>query len=297
MQHKKSISLSTAYALKTVKELDRSIAMHHQWLKDFHRMIICNEQIDPALAVSDGHLKCDFGRWYATLPDEVFAQEESIRQLAAPHKLMHDNASALLLTLSAGATERQNAYEAFINSALDFKLAIRSCQTQLIQRVCTVDHLTGAWNRHSMEARLREEAERVSRGSQTSSIAIVDIDFFKNVNDRYGHIAGDKALSQFAHFLMEHLRAYDITFRYGGEEFLICLPDTSLRDSETLLNRICEDLRIFDIEIGGKQTIRITASFGLTLMSSGEEIANAIERADHALLDAKQQGRNRVCVW
>jgi diguanylate cyclase (GGDEF)-like protein len=96
---------------------------------------------------------------------------------------------------------------------------------------------------------------------------------------------------------MENLRIYDITFRYGGEEFLVCLPDTSLAEAEALLNRLRVDLSVHPIRISEDHTITINASFGIAALNGGELVTDVVERADHALLCAKSRGRNRVCVW
>lgn len=297
MENKLTKSIDTNQALSIVKELDRALAMHQQWLKDFHRLIICEEPASPVCTDLNAHLLCDFGRWYGTLNEEVLSQVPDIRELNEPHKLMHDSARKLIESLPFGNEARKNSYMDFIDNSVDFKQSIRHCQTGLLQRICTVDHLTGTWNRHTMESRLREEAERVNRGSQCCVICIVDIDHFKAVNDEYGHPAGDKALSTVARFLMNHLRIYDITFRYGGEEFLICLPDTKLEEAEQLLNRLRIDLSNHPIQLSAGKTITINASFGITPLKAGESLYDVIERADHALLSAKNQGRNCVCAW
>jgi len=245
----------------------------------------------------DAHLTCEFGRWFGALPEELLACLPNVQQLAAPHEQMHDAARQLLQLLHQENASRQTSYESFVDASLDFKLAIRHCQSELLQQICTVDHLTGAWNRHTMESRLHEEAERVRRGAHSCSLGIVDLDHFKLINDQYGHPAGDRVLSEVAGFLMKYLRAYDITFRYGGEEFLLCLPDTRLHEAEQFLNRIRENLAAHQIEIGAGQIINVSASFGVTQIGADESIADAISRADHALLCAKARGRNCVCAW
>lgn len=296
-QQLQSKSIDTNKALSIIKELDSTLGFHQQWLKKFHRMIICQEKSDFVYMNPDAHLICEFGLWFSALSQEMLTALPNIRQLADPHKEMHDAARRLLNSLQLESESRQSAYETFVDTSLDFKLAIRHCQSELLQQICTVDHLTGAWNRHTMESRLHEEAERVRRGSQSCSLSIVDLDHFKQVNDQYGHPAGDKVLSEVARFLMGHLRAYDITFRYGGEEFLLCLPDTKLNEAELFLNRIREELSGYQIEIAEGKYINVTASFGVIQMGVDEPVSDAIERADHALLCAKVKGRNRVCAW
>jgi len=297
VQRKHTKSISANEALSIVKELDRALAMHQHWMKDFYRLIICEEPVPPSCISQNAHLLCDFGRWYGSLDAETLLQVPNVRLLGEPHKEMHNSARKLLESLAFGNEARKNSYLVFVDNSLDFKQAIRHCQSELLQRVCTVDHLTGAWNRHTMESRLSEEAERVSRGSQPCVICLVDIDHFKAVNDQHGHPAGDRALSAVARFLMENLRIYDITFRYGGEEFLLCLPDTALVEAEQLLNRLRMDLSEHPIQIAEGKTITINASFGVTALNADELVSDVIERADHALLSAKSQGRNCVCVW
>jgi len=297
MQRKYTKSIDANAALSIVKELDRALAMHQHWMKDFYRLIICEEPVPPSCMNQDAHLRCDFGRWYDSLDAETLLQVPNVRLLGEPHKAMHDSARKLLDSLPLGNEARKTSYLIFVDNSLDFKQAIHHCQSELLQRVCTVDHLTGAWNRHTMESRLREEAERISRGSPPCVICIIDLDHFKAVNDQYGHPAGDKALSTVARFLMENLRIYDITFRYGGEEFLICLPDTQLAEAEQLLNRLRVELSDYPIQITEGKTIALSASFGIASLNAGELVSDVIERADHALLCAKSQGRDRVCVW
>ncbi len=297
MQRTHSKSIDANEALSIVKELDRALAMHQHWMKDFYRLIICEEPAPSSCMSQDAHLLCDFGRWYGSLDTETLLQVPNIRLLSEPHKAMHDSARQLLESLPFGNAARKISYMIFVDHSLEFKQAIRHCQSELLQRVCTVDHLTGAWNRHTMESRLREEAERVSRGGQSCVICIVDIDHFKAVNDQYGHPAGDRALSAVARFLMDNLRIYDITFRYGGEEFLLCLPNTQLAEAEQHLNQLRIDLSEYPIQITEGKTITVNASFGVTPLNAGELVSDVIERADHALLSAKSQGRNCVCVW
>lgn len=157
------------------------------------------------------------------------------------------------------------------------------------------DDLTSIPNRRYFNERLVDELERVNRyPKETASLIMVDIDFFKNVNDSYGHQAGDSVLVWFAGFLSSQLRKSDIVARYGGEEFTILLINTpKIRAVE-----VAEELRR-DIEEqsgSGTKGIAITASFGVATF--GEDAISAqglIAKADKALYSAKAQGRNRVC--
>ena len=94
----------------------------------------------------------------------------------------------------------------------------------------------------------------------------MDLDFFKSVNDKYGHLIGDKVLISFAQYVMTHLRPYDKVFRYGGEEFLICLPDIDLQKGHGLVDRLRQELGSLPIETEDKQVFHVTVSCGLTLL-------------------------------
>lgn len=156
-----------------------------------------------------------------------------------------------------------------------------------------IDALTGLRNRATMERDLAQEQERARRTGHRFTIAMVDVDFFKKVNDEYGHSFGDVVLENLAQRFIESLRPRDMVYRYGGEEFLVLLPETPLEKAKPILERLrqraCEK-KISD----GKNKVSQSVSVGLIEVAEDEEIAAAIERADKALYRAKEAGRNRV---
>lgn len=167
----------------------------------------------------------------------------------------------------------------------------------LVSEVCTFDLLTGAGNRYAMDLRLTEEWERARRSGLPCSLCLLDIDHFKHVNDAYGHAVGDVVLRTISRFLKGDGRIYDDIFRYGGEEFLICMPDTALDEAVQVFDRLRMGLAALSIPLEQGDPLRMTASFGVALLLPDEPIEQSLERVDHALLCAKNGGRNRVCVW
>ena len=157
------------------------------------------------------------------------------------------------------------------------------------------DALTGCFNRrHSMDV-LDAELRRARRSRSTFSLVMFDLDRFKEINDEHGHLCGDAVLAQVAHRMKAVLRGSDLKCRWGGEEFLVLLPDTPLepgaRHVAEMLRRDLEEHPIH----WNDHTVVITASFGITEVLPGEDDANdMIGRADYALYQAKQLGRNRV---
>ncbi len=148
-----------------------------------------------------------------------------------------------------------------------------------------------------MLARLREEQERAQRIQRPCCICLMDFDRFKRINDELGHPAGDAVLRQGMHFAAGVLRKYDAIYRYGGEEFLICLPGTPLKDAAQVVERIRHGLEHLPIRLPGGRVIQVTASFGLAEMHPKRPVEESIANADLALIRAKENGRNRIEIW
>jgi diguanylate cyclase (GGDEF)-like protein len=164
-----------------------------------------------------------------------------------------------------------------------------------IQEIATRDELTGIANRRFMQEKMREEVQRTQRVSSPLLLAMLDIDYFKRINDRYGHQEGDRALQVFTSVVQNTIRTNDTLARWGGEEFVILLTDTEVSVGEICLERV--RAKVADIAIpGGDGGTRLTVSIGATQYQQGEPIETALARADAALYDAKSQGRNQV-VW
>ncbi|PJF46268.1 MAG: GGDEF domain-containing protein, partial [Candidatus Thermofonsia Clade 3 bacterium] len=155
------------------------------------------------------------------------------------------------------------------------------------------DQLTGALNRRGMEEAFARELSRVARLGSPLSVALLDIDHFKRLNDHLGHQAGDRALVHLAQVVRSLLRPTDSLARYGGEEFLILLPNTAAEEAERVLQRVQRELtRQFFLH--NNQRMLITFSAGVVELMPGEDRDSVIARADAAMYRAKASGRNRV---
>lgn len=162
-----------------------------------------------------------------------------------------------------------------------------------IRVLATVDELTSLVNRRHMNDVLATE-ERRKAGALATCIALLDIDFFKQVNDGYGHAAGDAVLRCFSAAARGSLRNNDVLARWGGEEFLLLLPDAAPHDARVVLERMAE--RVHAMVVPGIDGKRISFSAGLATRRAGEPFAEVISRADHALYQAKEAGRDRVVL-
>ncbi|SHG77163.1 response regulator receiver modulated diguanylate cyclase [Kaistia soli DSM 19436] len=166
----------------------------------------------------------------------------------------------------------------------------------LTMEMAITDGLTGLHNRRYLERHLAGLVDQASQRQRPLSLLILDIDFFKQVNDTHGHDAGDDVLREFSRRIRRTVRSVDLVCRLGGEEFVVVMPDTDIRDAAMVGERIRERIasQPFLIE-GGEEQIAITVSIGLAARTGGGDAQDTLlRRADDALYKAKREGRNRV---
>ena len=171
----------------------------------------------------------------------------------------------------------------------------KDLEEHLSQQAST-DYLTGIMNRRAFEARFRHEIVRSKRYSHPVSVLLIDIDDFKQINDTFGHEAGDEALKFLVLITQTQLRDTDFFARYGGEEFIIALTESNIQNAENVGNRIRKTVECTKFSTG-ETSLKITISIGVTeLKKTDSIIQNVISRADTALYKAKRDGKNQVVV-
>ncbi|QGZ39227.1 diguanylate cyclase [Pseudoduganella flava] len=179
----------------------------------------------------------------------------------------------------------------------DAEARIKSLENQLqhMSELVREDQLTGSLNRRGLDDVFERETARADRRGTPLCIAVLDLDDFKKLNDTYGHIAGDGALKHLVKVVKETLRSMDVIARFGGEEFLILLPETSVEAAVATMTRLQRELtRHFFMHENEK--VLITFSAGVALRKRGEEQLELVKRADQAMYTAKKTGKNRVVV-
>lgn len=176
-----------------------------------------------------------------------------------------------------------------------------------IKRICALeqetitDPLMGIFNRRYLDRRLKEEVARAQRYALPLAVLLLDVDFFKKINDTHGHQAGDLVLQQLGHLMLDFVREADIVARYGGEEMLVILPNTGLEDAALLAERLRQTVAESVLVVAGtgerQAEIRLTVSIGVAGGSQQIPDGQALmEKADRALYQAKHAGRNQVVV-
>lgn len=156
------------------------------------------------------------------------------------------------------------------------------------------DVLTEIPNRRFYYERLTQEVARARRNGHELSVALLDLDHFKALNDREGHRAGDQVLKFFAQFLRANIRQEDVVCRLGGDEFTLLLPDTVVKNAKVLVERIRQKLNRIELSIDGRSRCELAFSCGLASYQPGLLAEDLLEEADHSLFTAKARGRNRV---
>ncbi len=186
-----------------------------------------------------------------------------------------------------------------LNQSISQQLELRNVQlaeaVQKLNIIATHDELTGAYNRRFIVDQIDRQHQMFERYGNLCSVVLLDIDLFKQVNDRYGHAVGDAVLIAFVRRLAGELRQEDFLGRYGGEEFLLVLPMTDQASAQQLTERIREMVSSKPMVVQ-PASLFITASFGVAQVRGGESMDSWLARADRALYRAKESGRNRVVM-
>ena len=212
-----------------------------------------------------------------------YSYEEAINIGASDFVIKPVRLEELLLRLRRVLKERQLGTE-------------RTRMMEKLQKLAITDGLTKLYNSRSFYTQLELEVDRFNRYKHPLALLLLDIDNFKEYNDSYGHLEGDKVLVRFSQIIKSCLRANDSAYRYGGEEFTVILPETTGDEAKTVAQRIRASLEAEKYKPVPGKVARITISIGVTQCYPKEELSTFIRRADKAMYLSKENGRNRVSV-
>ena len=279
------------------QKLNDAIIGHTKWLTEWNTRIICGIPVEAQYSSKESYKHSYFGRWCHEEHALFLLNKPEFITIKEQHRIVHEQMRAIVEKVNSDEPITRTEYNQFINSEASFSESVVNLRDDLYRLLLSYDHLTGALNRQAFFHILEQEHAQVRRSNESCCIVLLDIDNFKKINDNFGHPAGDKVLKFIANFLIENMRPYDSICRYGGEEFLICMPKTTIEISHGITDRIREELNKQKIFLSDDNYVEVSASFGIAPISEDEELKYSIDHADRALYQAKNNGRNKVEIW
>jgi diguanylate cyclase (GGDEF)-like protein len=167
-------------------------------------------------------------------------------------------------------------------------------QADSYAQAAAIDPVSGLFNRRYFQARLEEELQRAQRHALSVGLLMIDVDDFKSINDRFGHLAGDAVIRDIGEILRRSVRVFDVCTRFGGEEFAVVMPGSGRDDGARIAERIRERIEAYRTSEPGLESLQITASIGLSVSVAATSARDLINFADQALYQAKRSGKNQV---
>jgi diguanylate cyclase len=280
-----------------ILSLERGLTEYTKCLKDWYHSLLCGVPISDVCLSKDGYLKCDFGKWYRNQASTYLSHDEDFLLINKAHQEMHDIARVLALKSKLQDTITKEDYDVLSEKERGLTTLLLKLKDELHENMSKIDFLTGVPTRQPFFQTLSKEHARALRRGEPCVIALIDLDNMKSVNDTYGHLSGDKVLKGAAQYLIYNLRKYDSICRYGGDEFLICIPQTTPDTAREIITRLQMGLSSLPITLDEDIVVNITASAGAAVMATERSIDDVIARVDEALYNAKRKGKNQISFF
>lgn len=280
-----------------VRQLAPALNAHAAWVQRIHTLLVCRTLPAPEDLASEGHLTSDLGRWLASENPEFMRRHPDYLRAIERLSDLHRIARSLCIAVSQDQAIGEEEYRAFADALGRLDASLEALVKELWDLLRYTDPLTGIATRYALMPRLHDERSRIQRTGSTCTLCMVDIDHFKRINDTHGHRAGDAVLEAVSSYLVTNLRRHDQVCRYGGEEFVLMLPNTDAQQAVPIVDRLRRGLSDLAIRLDDGAEIHVTASIGIAPLAADQPIGASIEDADQAMYRAKRAGRNRVRVW
>lgn len=258
-------------------------------LLDWENQLMFDLTIDTPISNLQLIQVSDFGLWFTHKGSHAFEGFAETKIIFSSMKRVE-----CLLPLLEERSKRIEIIKEIRSEVRNIKINLSNLFDRYNELDAGRDELTRLLSRKYLSVVLSKEVSYARKRDVTFSLILMDLDYFKEVNDNYGHETGDLVLQQCSELLMNQCRAGDYVFRLGGEEFLILLVDTNKEGALRVANKIAQSIREEKFAISSKQTINLTASFGVTLFDGHPDYSLSLNRVDKALYQAKNNGRNQV---
>ncbi len=284
--------------LRALQEVEKASSAHAEWLKDWHLYVLgyVLGRLEPGDTPRGAPPPFDFADRFEALRASVLGKDSEFAEIGKRLTRTRRRAERIAHEVETSRRLPPADYDAFMREVHEFNTLLRQLQNDSWNRLANIDPLTGLGNRQAMERKLSVERERQARNHQPCCVALIDLDFFKDINDTHGHAAGDTVLRSLASLLAASIRPYDEVFRYGGDEFVVCLPNADTRAAWAIVERLRLRVARWFIPVRDDIRVHMTVSVGVAPLVRERGVAAALDAADAALYVAKRNGRDRVHV-
>lgn len=280
-----------------IDEFDAAIEAHMEWTRRILRCAVLRISPGEDVMRPMAHTLCRFGRWFASnIQSLEVIDTGSVRRIEIAHETMHDAIRSICTDVMNGNAGQIADLESFEKSQCELLTLLANLKTFVLSNAAQIDPLTGLALRHNIENDFILCQKDANRNGTLLYVTLIDIDFFKRINDNYGHLTGDIVLRHVADLLKHTLRGNDHLYRYGGEEFLWLMRCNSAEQAEHSARRTVISMRTTPVIIPDAAALSLTITLGLTQVGKDEALVSAIKRADQALYEGKNSGRNRYVI-
>jgi diguanylate cyclase len=242
----------------------------------------------------DTHRACTFGRWYYSQSAPEIKENKEFIGLGEIHEELHAAMMDSLRKVRNDIPITADDYERFLKTYNLFTDRLSALIQEINFAQYQFDPLTKLLNRRAFKKILEYEFNLLKRNKRRCTVAMVDIDHFKLINDTHGHAGGDAVLKGLADLFLKQLRGCDTVGRFGGEEFIFCLPNTALSSAKKIMERLRKKVEQTRMRSTDGKILHVTISIGIAELKGTGTIDGTLSHADRALYKAKESGRNRV---
>ncbi|MFT5662092.1 MAG: diguanylate cyclase (GGDEF)-like protein [Sulfurimonas sp.] len=278
--------------------LKSNLEIHLKKLIGLFKILVCNKNIDNLdnLLEKQSYANCEITHMLnAVLNSKIKTiddKKDKILNLEGEHERLHKLQNSLLLEYGTSGTVGEQTYEDFAILEFQFMQNLTTLVIESENYEKNFDGLTNIFNRKYFFEKIEYDFSKARLTRTDFTIVMADIDYFKKINDTYGHQVGDQVLVEISRIFVEHIRAYDIVARYGGEEFIFFMY-TDAKETVIIFNRIQSLLKSEELQIGNHR-IQLNCSFGVAQDRNDSSVYELVTLADKALFEAKTNGRNRI---